>query len=217
MRSGSDERLFGLVLADLLVSLGGEKRLKVGRVGELDLAQPACVKSRRSDRGKGVSERDLINMTCLSGPRRLTIAFGLLVEKAWLVVELLVDGLDLARDGCVDVGSSFHLETIARTNRWTRRSIPWPCIRANVDADTYRFDSSDVIFQRRENIASRYMKKARDVSIPFLLQRCIPDRQLTSLLDLSTGFWQLDKDDITERLLSVVGDSYGANVGGIVE
>lgn len=31
-----------LVLADLLVGLGREKGLEVGRVRELDLAEPAC-------------------------------------------------------------------------------------------------------------------------------------------------------------------------------
>lgn len=41
------------VLADFLVCLGGEKRLKVGRVGELDLAQPTCVRSKSKGPGQG--------------------------------------------------------------------------------------------------------------------------------------------------------------------
>lgn len=39
----------------------------------------------------------------------LTVALGLLVEQAGLVVELLVDGLDGTRDRGVDVGSGLDL------------------------------------------------------------------------------------------------------------
>lgn len=47
----------------------------------------------------------------------LTLALGLLVEQAWLVVELFVDGLDLSRDRCVDVRSSLDLLQ-RRYERW---------------------------------------------------------------------------------------------------
>lgn len=36
-----------LVLADLLVGLGCEKSLEIGRIRELDLAQPACIDRAR--------------------------------------------------------------------------------------------------------------------------------------------------------------------------
>jgi hypothetical protein len=40
--------------------------------------------------------------------------------------------------------------------------------------------------------------------------------RLTTSLDLSAGRGQLDEDDVTESLLRVVGDTDGADVGGLV-
>lgn len=39
---------------------------------------------------------------------------------------------------------------------------------------------------------------------------------LTTSLDLGAGRGELDKDDIAESLLGVVGDADGANLGGLV-
>ena len=111
--SGCLDEVGSLVLADLLVSLGGQQSLEVGRVRELDLAQPAY--ENRAAEGK--EARSGVRRTCWIGPRRcvwdggeaLTVALGLLVEQAGLIVELLVDGLNGTRNRSVDVGSGLDL------------------------------------------------------------------------------------------------------------
>ena len=51
-----------------------------------------------------------------------------------------------------------------------------------------------------------------DCDLPCLLMNV-----LTSLLDLSTSLGELDEDNVTKRLLGVVSDADGANVGSVVE
>lgn len=96
------------VLADLLVSLGSEKGLKVSGVGELDLAEPACQREEGGGKEPNPSVRTVL-FRARDYLAELTGALGLLVEKSGLVVELLVDSLDGTRDRGVDVGSGLDL------------------------------------------------------------------------------------------------------------
>lgn len=66
--------------------------------------------------------------------------------------------------------------------------------------------------QNRSRNARDGELSSSDCDLPCLLRNV-----LTSLLDLSTSLGELDEDNVAERLLGVVSDADGADVGGVVK
>lgn len=163
-----------------------------------------------------------------SGSSRPTLVFGAPVEQAWLVVEGLVDGVDLARDRGENVGGSCIVrveipresQRVCIGGRIRIMPISLPILPAKRQCDSripYWIYDPPVTHlshsqQRRFGLRAKDAREisgrryVRDGALRPISSPCA-SYHLTMLGDLSSDGWQLSIDDIPESLLGVVGDT----------